>query len=169
MRSTQANGNPVNLLSVSPYSYQMENQYSTWSTSRFFRAHISYSAMQSMIAQYKASAGPCPPNGNSRSCYIPLTSNLPEDWGIILVTGLVEAFPTAAPQCIRNTANNGCNDISMGVTMTEIHSYEVENSLLANAQAQLSKEIKPLIVTPARSQETPEYKSCFETNSCLGN
>jgi len=111
----QANGSPPQFLTKSVHSYPMATRYELWQDYRFYRAQISYAQMANMIAIQRA----------ANPSIAAVTSPHPTDWGIVLVTGLVETFPNAQSNCFANQNNPGCRNISMAVAMSYVESYEM--------------------------------------------
>lgn len=114
LADTQLNGAPTQYLSKSVYSYPMATRYETWSDFRFYRAHISRAQLQQMIAIQR----------NASPQIAAASSPDPNDWGIVLVTGLQESFPGTGSQCTKNNNPAGCHNISMAVSQAYIEAYE---------------------------------------------
>ena len=102
-------GRPLRYLTRSPYSRTTGYRYQTWREWGFFRVHVSRAQMALMIDEARRNVAA-----------MAALSPDPSDWGVVLAAALVETVPTAAPQCVAGTARPGCNDIVMGVGLTEV-------------------------------------------------
>lgn len=116
----QPNGTPPNFLKRSPYSYPMATTTELWNDYRFFRAEISQQNMANMINILRSTFP------NSFGQY----SADPMDWGIILVTSLLEVVPhypgaNSSTPCNRPMqGESGCNNVEMGAVFTEVSALE---------------------------------------------
>lgn len=109
LRDADRDGRPLRYLARSPYSRATAYRYQTWRDWGFFRAHISRAQMALMIDEARRNVAA-----------MAALSPDPADWGVVLAAALVEAMPTAAPQCVAGAARPGCSDIVMAVGMTEV-------------------------------------------------
>ena len=105
-------GAPLKFLEKSRHSSGSVFGGATWTGYRFFRVHVDYRQMESMIAYARATV---PELWDA--------SASPDDWGIILVSGLVEISNNAAPQCQTGQGAAGCNDVVIGASMSAIDAY----------------------------------------------
>ena len=105
-------GAPLKFLEKSAYSANTLLGDGSWRGYRFFRAHIDYRQMESMIAYARATV-PELWDASAR----------PDDWGIVLVSALMEISNAAAPQCQTGQGAAGCNDIVIAASMTTIDAY----------------------------------------------
>lgn len=156
LSSTQANGAPTQYLSKSIYSYPMATRYEMWNDFRFYRAHISRTQMQQMIAIQR----------NASPQIAAASSPNPDDWGIVLVTGLQESFPGTGNQCTKGNNPPGCRNISMAVSQAYIEAYEyVPTSRAGNALEATGLPLLTGLVTPdylSRRPSGPAEKPRFD-------
>ena len=124
LANLQANGDPVRFLTPHLSSALARNQHALWSEYRFFRADISHVQLQKMLNIFRDSAAQCAQfSVDDPACLVRASSADIRDWGIVLVAGLVEAFPQSLPGCVRGANPAGCQNISMGVGLKAIDAY----------------------------------------------
>ena len=149
-------GNSLEYATMSPHSAGTLLGDFRWGDYKFYRVHIKYRQMQTMISQAKAMV---PDLADA--------SSDPDDWGIVLVTSLLEISNAAAPQCQTGSGAAGCNDIVMGVSMAGI------DALVATPKSGYleSAPLPPTPSLPRRRVEPSEdaISHCFTSRRCLGN
>lgn len=136
----QQNGSPPQFLKKSIYSAPMATAWQTWSGYNFFRAEISYEKMSNMISIFR----------NNAPAAAAVTSPDPIDWGIVLITGLVETAPRSLQTCIKNNNAPGCLNIAMATSFASIDAFRAEGLTRSNIVGPT-----PLGLPPINRQEKP--------------
>jgi hypothetical protein len=150
----QADGTPVRLLQVHASSALATNADVTWNEYRDFRADISRSRLQKMLNIFRSKAAACPQfTVDDPACLVRATPPNIEDWGIVLVSALVEVFPAALPQCVRSANAPGCLNISMGVGIRNVDAWVVDEVAPQVMQASLKLNAP---AAPAASPSSPD-------------
>jgi hypothetical protein len=128
------NGQPPRFAKKSPSSSGYASRWDTWSEYRFFKVEIDYDKMRDMISLIR----------NTYPAVMSQSTANPEDWGLVLISGLLEAFPAALPQCVKGASNPECKNIVMATAFKDVEAFEEVDLLPKSAKSLSSESIPPL-------------------------